>query len=93
MKQVINKSIALPVIQNKKHNRTRWIVLFSVQVLILAHIAIWLLEKKFGWFGGQTLTPIEPSEGMEFVKNGVINAGTIFFAVALLSTFILGRWF
>ena len=93
MKQVINKSIALPVIQNKKHNRTRWIVLFSVQVLILAHIAIWLLEKKFGWFGGQTLTPIEPSEGMEFVKNGVINAGTIFFAVALLSTFIFGRWF
>jgi polyferredoxin/tetratricopeptide (TPR) repeat protein len=30
---------------------------------------------------------------MEFAKNGVINAGLIFFSVALLSTLILGRWF
>lgn len=68
-------------------------VLYAVQGLILVHIAVWLLSKKFGWFGGETLTPIEPSEGMEFVKNGVVNAGAIFFALALLSTFIFGRWF
>ena len=42
---------------------------------------------------GTTVAPIEPSEGMETVKNGVITAGFIFFALALLSTAILGRWF
>lgn len=93
MQEVTNKSIALPVIQKKKHNRKRWLVLIAVQVLIFVHIAVWLLGEKFGWFGGKTLTPIEPSEGMEFVRTGVINAGAIFFAVALLSTLIFGRWF
>ena len=93
MQEVTNKSIALPVIQKKKHNRKRWLVLIAVQVLIFVHIAVWLLGEKFGWFGGKTLTPIEPSEGMEFVRTGVINAGAIFFAVALLSTFLFGRWF
>ena len=54
---------------------------------------MWLLGKHYGWFGGKTLTPIEPSEGMEFVKYGVVNAGAIFFALALLSTLFFGRWF
>ncbi len=65
----------------------------TVQILIAAHIAMWLLSQKYGWFGGVTLTPIEPSESMEFSKHGVINAGLIFFAIALLATLILGRWF
>jgi polyferredoxin/tetratricopeptide (TPR) repeat protein len=30
---------------------------------------------------------------MEAVKSGVINAGAIFFAIALLATLVLGRWF
>jgi polyferredoxin len=60
---------------------------------MIAHIVFWVLSKKNGWFGGRTTTPIEPSESMEFAKNGVINAGLIFFAIALLSTLILGRWF
>jgi ferredoxin len=30
---------------------------------------------------------------MEFAKKGVVNAGLIFFALTLLSTLILGRWF
>lgn len=85
--------VALPVIQRKKRARTRWTVLFIAQFLILFHIALWLLAKRYGWFGGATITPIEPSEGMEFVKNGVINAGAIFFVLALLSTWFFGRWF
>ena len=85
--------ISLPVIQKRKHGRIRWLVLYAVQVLIILHIAVWLLGKKYDWFGGETLTPVEPSEGMEFVKNGVVNAGAIFFALALLSTYIFGRWF
>jgi polyferredoxin len=45
------------------------------------------------WLTGSTITPIEPSEAIEFGRSGIINAGLIFFALALLSTLILGRWF
>ena len=85
--------ISLPVVKKRTHNRMRWAVLVTVQILIIVHIVIWLLGKKYGWFGGRTLTPIEPSEGMEFVKKGIVNAGAIFFALALLSTLFFGRWF
>lgn len=64
-----------------------------MQLLIIAHIVVWFVGKQYGWFGGKTITPIEPSEGMEFVKNGIVNAGAIFFALALLSTLVFGRWF
>jgi len=85
--------ISLPVLKKRKHNRMRWTVLIAVQILIIFHVAIWFVGKKYGWFGGKTLSPIEPSEGMEFVKNGIVNAGAIFFAIALLSTLLFGRWF
>lgn len=80
-------------IRKSKSGKRRAIVLASVQLLMLAHIAMWLLSQKYGWFGGKTLTPVEPSEAMMFSKSGVINAGLIFFSVTLLSTLILGRWF
>ena len=41
---------------------------------------VWLVRRE------NNFTPFEPSEGMEFVKNGIVNAGAIFFAIALLST-------
>ncbi len=85
--------VPLPVLNRRKRSKWRWTVLISVQVLIIAHVAIWFIGKQYGWFGGKTLTPIEPSEGMEFVKNGIVNAGAIFFALALLSTLVFGRWF
>ena len=69
-------NISLNVIPKKKRGRLRWTILILVQVLILLHVGLWFI------FGGETITPIEPSEGMEFVKNGVINAGAIFFALA-----------
>ena len=56
-------------------------------MLIMAiHAAHWLA-------GNQTLTPLEPSEAMQFSKRGIINAGLIFFALMILSTLVLGRWF
>jgi ferredoxin len=61
-------------------------VLGLVQLLMIAHVVQWLVT-------GTTLTPVEPSESMETVKNGVVNAGVIMFAAALASTAILGRWF
>lgn len=78
--------------KSKNGVRRAW-VLGIIQLLLIVHIVLWVLSKKFGWWGGNTLTPLEPSESMEFVKNGVINAGLILFSLALLSTLVLGRWF
>ena len=80
-------------VRKSKNARRRAIVLAAVQLLLIFHIGLWVLSKKYGWFGGRTITPIEPSESMEFSKYGVVNAGLIFFAIALLSTLVLGRWF
>ncbi|MDG2291689.1 MAG: 4Fe-4S binding protein [Phycisphaerales bacterium] len=91
-------SVALPVLgdgsgRSLSMGRRRAIVLAIVQLLIIIHVVIWVLSQEYGWFGGATITPIEPSEGMEFGKNGVINAGLIFFVLALASTLVFGRWF
>ena len=73
--------------------RRRLWVLLTVQMLIIAHVVVWALSQHYGWFGGYTISPIEPSESIETVSEGIINAGAIFFAAALLSTAVLGRWF
>jgi hypothetical protein len=57
---------------------------------MLLHILVWLVGLPYGW---ETLSPVEPSEAIETVSDGIVNAGAIFFALALLSTAILGRWF
>ena len=67
---------------------TRWRagVLILVHLLAAVHIAHWMST-------GRTVTPLEPSEAMEFAKHSVVNAGLIFFAITILSTLVLGRWF
>jgi NAD-dependent dihydropyrimidine dehydrogenase PreA subunit len=80
-------------IRRSKSGRRRAIVLATVQLLMIAHLVLWVLSRQYGWWGGRTLSPVEPSESMEFVKHGVVNAGLIFFVVALLATLVLGRWF
>jgi len=66
--------------------RWRVVSLLVVHLLIAIHIAHWLTT-------GRTLSPLEPSEAMEFTKHGVVNAGLIFFALTALSTLVLGRFF
>lgn len=61
-------------------------VLIGVHLLAAAHIAHWLIA-------GRTVTPVEPSEAMAYARSGIVNAGLIFFAVTILSTALLGRWF
>ena len=39
------------------------------------------------------MTPLEPSEAMEFSKHSVINAGFVFFLAATVLTAIFGRFF
>jgi len=53
---------------------------------MIAHAAQWLLQ-------GVTLSPIEPSEGMEFAKHGIVNTGLVFFVAAILVTAVFGRFF
>ena len=93
-------SVRLPVVQRRgsviarsRNSRRRFTVLVVVQVLMIAHLVLWLVSRRTGWWDGRTLSPVEPSESMEFVKNGVVNAGLVFFAAALLATLVLGRWF
>ncbi|MEO6711351.1 MAG: tetratricopeptide repeat protein [Planctomycetota bacterium] len=61
-------------------------VLLLVHVAIALHIAHW-------WSKGSTMSPLEPSESMEFSKRGLINAGAIFFALTIVSTLLFGRFF
>ena len=75
-----------PKIRPSRMSRRRALVLIGVHLLIAAHIAHWLLY-------GRTMTPLEPSEAMAFTKGDMVNAGLLFFAVAIVSTAVLGRFF
>lgn len=95
-----NTSVSLPVLGSRnaweksghskiKHSRTgKWraLVLVLVHIAMAIHIIQWLIT-------GSTLTPVEPSESMQTLRDGQVNAGFIFFALALLSTLIFGRVF
>ncbi|TWT40910.1 putative electron transport protein YccM [Phycisphaerae bacterium RAS1] len=67
---------------------TRWRfgVLVAVHVGVALHVWHWLAT-------GRTVTPLEPSESVQTLDDGLLNAGFILFAVAILSTFIFGRFF
>ena len=96
----IGHSVSLPVLDSKqstrrsgapmmgrtKAGRRRAIVLTLVNLLMIAHLIQWLIA-------GTTISPIEPSEAMETIEVGVINAGAIMFLLAFISTLIFGRFF
>lgn len=72
-----------------KHSRAaKWRAasLIAVHVAIGVHVLLWLWR-------GRTLSPVEPSESMQTLREGIVNAGFVFFSLAILSTAILGRWF
>jgi len=52
---------------------------------MIAHVVQWLIM-------GTTITPIEPSETMYTLNEGLLNAGFLFFTLAILATLILGRF-
>ena len=68
--------------------RGRWRALSLVLVHVAAalHIAHWMAT-------GTTLTPVEPSEAMQTLGQGLVNAGFVLFAMLILSTLLLGRFF
>jgi ferredoxin-type protein NapH len=90
------RSIHLPVldvhrprggpVRKSTKSRLRTISLILVHVIVLVHIAHWKLT-------GTTVTPLEPSESMQTLELGYLNAGFVLFAFLILSTMILGRFF
>ena len=89
------RSIELPVLANstdlkggiKKSRASRWraAALIALTLLMIAHIIQWKLM-------GSTISPIEPSETMHTLQRGAVNAGFIFFTLAILATLIFGRF-
>ena len=85
--------ISLPVLEtprlkagpSSKMGWRRSIVLGLVHVVMLIHIAQWLIM-------GSTISPVEPSEAMKTLELGAVNAGFIFFVLAIISTIIFGRF-
>jgi len=73
----------------KPHSRMgkrRAVVLIVVHLLIIAHILLWVRT-------GSTVSPVEPSEAMLTLETGVVNAGFIFFVLAIGATIVFGRFF
>lgn len=90
------RKVSLPVIDcasgqrpekepSSRAGKWRAAVLIAVHVAIIAHVAHWLIS-------GKTMSPVEPSESMETLERGSINAGFVFFAVSLLITLVFGRF-
>jgi polyferredoxin/Flp pilus assembly protein TadD len=89
------RRVPLPVLGNppvpqgaiRKSRASRWraAALIALNVLMIAHVVQWRVMST-------TLSPIEPSESMYTLQNGFINAGFIFFILAILSTLIFGRF-
>ncbi|MFN6964588.1 MAG: tetratricopeptide repeat protein [Pyrinomonadaceae bacterium] len=76
---------AKPEIRASRTSRWRAASLIALNLLMAAHILQW-------WLTGRTVSPIEPSEAMYTLQRGAINAGLIFFSLAILSTLLLGRF-
>lgn len=75
-----------PPVRPSKMGKRRFWVLVAVHVVIGAHIAWWLLT-------GSAITPVEPSEAMQTVEEGRINAGFVLFLALIASTLVFGRFF
>lgn len=71
---------------SKGYGRWRAATLAGVYLLMVAHVIHWKLA-------GRTLAPLELNEVMYTLELGIVTAGFIFMAVAVLATLIFGRFF
>jgi len=72
-------------IRKSKTSRWRAAALMALNLFMIAHIVQWQIM-------GKTVSPIEPSETMYTLQRGFVNAGFIFFSLAILATLIFGRF-
>lgn len=61
-------------------------MLLAIHVIVAIRVAFYNRT-------GSTVTPVEPSEAMQTLETGLVNAGFVFFFLAILSTAIFGRFF
>ena len=61
-------------------------MLILIHVVFAIHLTQWLIT-------GLTVSPVEPSESMYTLRDGIVNAGFVFFVLAIVSTLIFGRFF
>jgi polyferredoxin len=64
----------------------RAFTLIAVHVVAIVHFAHWRTT-------GRTITPLEPSEAMQTLELGYVNAGFVVLVGSIVLTLILGRWF
>ena len=74
-----------PGIKRSRNAVRRAIALVTLNGLIIAHIIQWKIS-------GVTVSPVEPSEAMYTLEQGLVNAGFIFLVVAMLSVLVFGRF-
>jgi polyferredoxin/Tfp pilus assembly protein PilF len=72
-------------VRPSRTGKWRALVLLAVHLLIVAHVTHFVVARR-------TLSPVEPSEAMYTLELGEVNAGFVFFVLALLSTLIFGRF-
>src|SRR5438874_3788523 len=72
-------------IRKSKTSRWRAAAFMTLNLFMIAHIIQWRVM-------GKTISPIEPSETMQTIQGGFVNAGFIFFSLAILATLIFGRF-
>ena len=72
-------------IRKSKTSRWRAAALITLNLFMIAHVIQWRIMSK-------TVSPIEPSETMYTLQKGFVNAGFIFFSLAILATLIFGRF-
>src|SRR6476620_8382930 len=92
---VPKRSIELPVlsqlpaqkveVRHSKTSRWRAAALIALTLLMAVHFIQWRIS-------GSTVSPIEPSEAMATLQRGAVNAGFIFFTLAILATLVFGRF-
>lgn len=72
----------------RSSRRSRWraVSLIAIHLAVLGHVAHWKIA-------GTSLTPVEPSEAMQTLELGYVNAGFVLFVVAILATLVFGRFF
>lgn len=75
-------------VRPSKVSRKRAYVLIAVHVLFALHLWHWLASDT-----NTTLTPVEPSEAMQTLEEGKINAGFVLFSVLIFGTLVFGRFF
>ena len=77
---------ALPGVDRHRFARRRAAVLIGVHLLIGLHLAHWKIA-------GRTLAPLELNEVMHTLELGLVTAGFLLMATAVLSVLVVGRFF